>query len=87
MGVHPGVGSVPLLREQPVVTPVRPEDQFQIGDNVTYVREGVHSQVQGYMWAESVGGAPTVIGYKLSCGISVPRAELVRRQPPPTNPA
>lgn len=49
-----------------------PESQFQIGDRVTYLPEGVYTEIEGYLWHHSVGGLPKIIGYRLSCGITAP---------------
>ncbi|RVC47588.1 MULTISPECIES: hypothetical protein [unclassified Mesorhizobium] len=47
--------------------------QFQIGDEVVYVPEGVITTVAGYVWQEKVGTPPTIALYGLACGISVPK--------------
>jgi hypothetical protein len=46
-----------------------PESQFQIGDRVTYLPEGVYTEISGYLWHNSVGEIPRIMGYELSCGI------------------
>lgn len=60
---------------------IDPREQLQIGDCVLYEREGVFARVTGYVWAESTGGLPRVVGYNLDCGTSVPREFLLRCSP------
>lgn len=55
-----------------------PETQFQIGDRVLYLPEGVYCTVEGYFWLESIGEPPSILGYRLSCGIIVNR-DLISR--------
>lgn len=57
--------------------PIDPADQYQIGDCVLYLPEGVITEVTGYLWEESVGEAPRIIAYELSCGTRVSRESLV----------
>jgi hypothetical protein len=45
--------------------------QFQIGDRVLYVPENVNTEIEGYVWSETIGGVPRIVAYRLSCGISV----------------
>lgn len=55
---------------------MKPEDQFQIGDRVIYVQEGIRTKVAGYILDAPFGAMPHVIGYELDCGITVPREAL-----------
>lgn len=59
---------------------INPSDQLQIGDEVTYLPEGVHTRISGYAWSMSVGSDPYIIAYRLDCGISVGR-DLISRRP------
>lgn len=58
---------------------MNPKEQFQIGDDVVYVPEGVYATVDGYQWFTTIGESPKIIGYRLSCGIVVPRGMIERR--------
>lgn len=51
-------------------------DQFQIGDVVVYVPEGIVTQVRGYLWIDQMGELPVVGLYELSCGIHAPAGAL-----------
>jgi hypothetical protein len=53
------------------------EFQFQIGDAVIYHPEGVCTTVIGYLWAESIGNFPRIVGYRLDCGITVPKTAII----------
>ena len=53
-----------------------PERQFQVGESVLLVKQGVITTVTGYEWSQSVSGEPSIVGYKLSCGISAPFASI-----------
>jgi len=55
-----------------------PADQFQIGEQVLYLPEGIFAVIEGYDWAESIGALPYLIAYQLSCGISVPGNAIAR---------
>ena len=57
---------------------MKPTEQFQIGDRVVYTREGVITEVAGYIWSEKIGGPPEISRYQLSCGINVRREYLSR---------
>lgn len=57
------------------------DNQFQIGDFVLYVHEGVFTQVQGYLWVEAIGALPVIGGYVLECGITVPKDAIVWSSP------
>lgn len=56
----------------------KPEDQYQIGELVLYAEEGVYATVDGYLWLESVNQLPRIAGYRLSCGVTVPREAILR---------
>lgn len=56
-----------------------PQTQFQIGDKVLYVPEGVETEIDGYLWIQSVGGLPKIGAFKLRCGIEVPAESIVKR--------
>lgn len=49
-----------------------PDKQFQIGERVLYIPDGIYAIVEGYLWLQAVGELPRVVAYRLSCGISVP---------------
>lgn len=68
---------------------IDPNDQFQIGDPVLYVAQGIKTTVVAYVWAESTGGEPMLVNYKLACGISVPKRAIIKWLPKetPPNPA
>lgn len=59
-----------------------PKSQYQIGDQVVLLCEGVYATVEGYFWDQTIGEYPKIVGYKLSCGVTVsgnmiaPRAHL-----------
>lgn len=57
---------------------LRPEAQIQIGEHVLYLKENVYATVDGYLWIKDVGLLPRIGGYRLSCGIIVPRESIVR---------
>ena len=57
---------------------IDPRDQFQIGDPVVHVPTGVRTNIEGYVWAETVGGSPRILAYVLECGVSVSKSELER---------
>lgn len=59
--------------------PIDPAHQFQVGEPVLLIEHGVLTTVTGYVWAESVGGMPNLIAYKLACGISVPKAAIKKQ--------
>ena len=48
-----------------------PDTQFQMGDRVLYKPDGIIATVTGYQWVETMGHRPKLIGYELSCGITV----------------
>lgn len=56
-----------------------PDTQFQIGEDVLYLPEGVRCKVDGYVWAEGVGEVPRVVAYRLSCGVSVSENCIIRQ--------
>lgn len=58
---------------------MNPDDQLQIGDDVIYLPEGVYAKVDGYQWFSAIGKPPSIIGYRLSCGIVAPRGMIERR--------
>lgn len=60
----------------PRYVPDEAHNQFQIGDEVWYVPEGVHATVTEYVWGQEL--PPKILLYKLSCGISVAKAHLRR---------
>lgn len=49
----------------------KPEDQFQIGDPVIYVPDGIITRVEGYTFYSDMFNPPKILTYNLSCGISV----------------
>jgi hypothetical protein len=53
-------------------------DQFQIGDEVLYVEEGIVTEVTGYVWSVQIGDLPRVAAYELRCGVAVPYRALAR---------
>lgn len=55
-----------------------PATQYQIGDAVVYMPEGVVSIVSGYVWSNLPGALPMIAGYTLLAGCTVP-AETLRR--------
>lgn len=58
---------------------VSPADQYQIGDKVIYLPEGVRTKIAGYVWVGRYGcDLPEISTYRLDCGIAVPRAAIVR---------
>lgn len=57
-----------------------PERQFQIGDRVLYLPEGVYSVIEGYLWIETVGRVPRIGAYRLSCGIAVPENSISKQR-------
>lgn len=57
-----------------------PADQFQVGDKVTYMPEGVLAEVTGYLWANSIDGVHRIGGYELDIGITVPGQLIERRK-------
>lgn len=52
-------------------------DQYQIGDEVVYVPEGVITTVTGYVWKYQVPEPPRILLYSLACGIDVPKDVLM----------
>lgn len=55
-------------------------DQYQEGSYVVYVPVGILTRIAGYEWAGAYGDdKPKLIGYKLSCGISVEIGADIRR--------
>lgn len=59
---------------------VSPEMQFQVGEPVLYVPQGIYTTVTGYNWMQQMNGPPRLVGYQLSCGIQAPFKDL--RRPP-----
>ena len=55
-----------------------PATQYQIGDAVVYLPEGVVSIIGGYVWSNAVGALPAIVAYTLLAGCSAP-AEALRR--------
>lgn len=53
-----------------------PNSQFQVGDKVLYLPEGVFAVVVGYVWIEAIGELPRIGAYRLSVGIEVPERSL-----------
>lgn len=51
---------------------VDPLDQFQIGELVVYKPAGVLTRVDGYVWKHNLSEPPELMGYRLSCGITLP---------------
>jgi hypothetical protein len=43
--------------------------QFQIDDEVLYVKEGIATRVSGYVWDNGIN--PKLLGYWLACGCTV----------------
>jgi hypothetical protein len=57
-----------------------PDQQFQIGDSVLYVPEGVYATIDGYIWMQTIGQVPKIAAYKLSIGISVPENSIIHKE-------
>ena len=55
-----------------------PNEQFQIGDRVLYMPEGVITEIDGYLWSQKMGKDPFIQGYELRCGITV-REDTIRK--------
>ena len=55
-----------------------PDSQFQIGDRVLYLPEGIYARVDGYFWNRTIGECPRVVSYLLSCGIEAPENTIAR---------
>ena len=58
-----------LQRLKRLAAPPAPSDQYQVGDDVTYIPAGVRCKIEGYVWRETMAGPPAVAMYRLSCGI------------------
>ncbi|WP_127524586.1 hypothetical protein [Mesorhizobium sp. Z1-4] len=56
----------------------KPADQFQIGDTVLYVPEGVITTIRGYTWQTNIGNPPRILTYALDCGINVTTSMIER---------
>ncbi len=54
------------------------ESQFQIGERVVYLPEGVQTLIEGYVWIEAIGVAPRIGGYRLACGVTVSENTIAR---------
>lgn len=61
------------MAEQPNVSP---ELQFQVGEPVLYVPQGIYTTVTGYNWIGQMSGRPRIAGYQLACGIAAPWKDL-----------
>lgn len=53
-----------------------PSEQFQIGQRVLYVPEGIWTEVTGYEWKNCIGGPPSIARYELLCGIYAGREHI-----------
>jgi len=55
-------------------------EQLQEGAYVVYIPYGILTRIAGYEWAGAYGDdKPKLVGYKLSCGISVELGSDIRR--------
>lgn len=55
-----------------------PNEQYQVGDTVIYLPEGIYTEISGYVFYESMSAPPKVVKYKLKCGLDV-TPDLIRR--------
>lgn len=55
-----------------------PKEQFQIGDTVVYMPEGVITEIGGYLWQHAMGSEPFIQSYVLTCGITVPGSTIAK---------
>lgn len=46
-----------------------PSTQYQLGDEVVYLPEGVFTKVTSYNWQTPTDGVAKIVGYSLACGI------------------
>lgn len=53
-----------------------PATQFQVGDRVLYLPEGIFAVVEGYVWNQQTGDLPKVMLYRLNIGIDVPASAI-----------
>lgn len=54
-----------------------PEQQFQIGDKVIYLPEGVYTEITGYVWSFPDNVTAKIKKYRLSCGITARSCDLI----------
>lgn len=56
------------------------KSQYQEGDRVVYVAEGILTKISGYVWEKkySEDETPKLAGYQLSCGIAATASEFRR---------
>lgn len=55
---------------------IDPAAQYQCGDIVIYIPEGIVAQVIGFKWSK--GMVPRITGYHLGCGVCVAGNHLKR---------
>jgi hypothetical protein len=53
-------------------------EQYQIGDRVIYMPEGILTTITGYKWETYVEKPPAIIAYLLGCGIGISADYLCR---------
>ena len=58
-----------LQRLKQLAAPPAPSDQYQVGDDVIYIPAGVRCKVMGYVWRPTTSKPPSILMYRLSCGI------------------
>lgn len=56
-------------------------EQYQIGDRVVYIPEGIVTKISGYMWRTSTDRPPEIVAYELECGIAISSDYFCRAAP------